>query len=133
MLQTFAAICEASKAVLLYRSCLEAGKLMSGLGHQEEEKKAYGYAGLMRHAVAPSGSALDRVGAALDCPLASVEASYRTFKRTSKTYGPVRVRPRSAARRHKEVEQPRHRGESKRQARCVCITRKLTEWPFENG
>ncbi len=24
-------------------------------------------------------------------------------------------------------------GASKRQARCVCMTRKLTEWPFENG
>ncbi len=24
-------------------------------------------------------------------------------------------------------------GTSKRQARCVCMTRKLTEWPFENG
>ncbi len=25
------------------------------------------------------------------------------------------------------------RGTSKRQARCVCMTRKLTTWPFENG
>ncbi len=24
-------------------------------------------------------------------------------------------------------------GTSKRQARCVCMTRNLTEWPFENG
>ena len=24
-------------------------------------------------------------------------------------------------------------GTSERQARCVCMTRKLTEWPFENG
>ena len=25
------------------------------------------------------------------------------------------------------------RGTAERQARCVCMTRKLTEWPFENG